>query len=313
VKLLLPTNVPLNPVLPEGVTAVYYDVAEPIPQEHVDAEAIVIWGSSARLLLDSARRLTRLRWIQSLAAGTDAIVAAGFTPDAVITSGRSLHDAPVTEHTLALILAAVRRLPELFEAHIAHRWAGEIGGLQPEYNPDHLTTLRGARVTVWGFGSIAAQLAPLLTALGAQVTGVARSPGERAGYPVIADSALEALLPETDLLVMILPGTPGNDGALSRERLALLSPRSWVVNVGRGSTVDEDALADALEAGALGGAAIDVTRVEPLPAESRLWSAPRLILTPHAAGGRPLGSDQLIAENAAALVAGTPLRNVVEG
>jgi phosphoglycerate dehydrogenase-like enzyme len=85
-----------------------------------------------------------------------------------------------------------------------------------------------------------------------------------------------------------------------------------VVNVGRGSTVDEAALVEALTGGRIAGAALDVTEVEPLPAASPLWDAPNLVLTPHAAGGRPVGADELIAANLTALLTGRQLRNVVE-
>jgi phosphoglycerate dehydrogenase-like enzyme len=167
-------------------------------------------------------------------------------------------------------------------------------------------------VLVWGFGSIAATLAPLLTALGAQVRGVARSGGTRHGFEVITPDDLPTALPETDVLLMILPATAETDRALDARLLGLLPRRAWVVNVGRGATVDEPALVDALRAGRIAGAALDVTAVEPLPPSSDLWDLPNVILTPHAAGGRPLGADALIAANAAAFLAGAPLTNVVE-
>ncbi len=99
--------------------------------------------------------------------------------------------------------------------------------------------------------------------------------------------------------------------ALDADRLARLPRHAWVVNVGRGTTVDEDALAAALEAGRLGGAALDVFATEPLPADSPLWTAPNCVVSPHAAGGRPQGAEALIAENLRRCLAGQPLRNVV--
>ena len=128
---------------------------------------------------------------------------------------------------------------------------------------------------------------------------------------VAAEDDLAELLPSTDLLIMILPSTAGTDRALDSRRLALLPPHAWLVNVGRGSTVDTDALLAALRAGRLGGAALDVFETEPLGADSPLWDEPDVILSPHAAGGRPLGADALIAENLRALMAGEPLRNAV--
>ncbi len=312
-KLLLPTSTPLSPDVPEGVTLVRYRPDEPIPADHADAEALVVWGNPPEQLRDCARRLRGLRWVQALTAGTEQVEAAGFAPGVVITSGRSLHDRTVAEHTLALVLAAARRLHRLVRAQIGHRWAGELGGIQPVHEPGSFRTLRDAQVLIWGFGSIATTLAPLLTALGARVTGVARSAGVRAGYPVVGVEDLPDRLPGTDLLIMILPGTPENHHALNADRLALLPPHAWLVNVGRGSTVDTDALLAALRAGRLGGAALDVFDPEPLPPDSPLWDEPDVIISPHAAGGRPLGADALIAANLRALLAGEPLTNVVRG
>jgi phosphoglycerate dehydrogenase-like enzyme len=311
-KVLLPTSMPLAPQVPDDVELVYYAPHDPVPASAEDAEVLVVWGNTDAQLRDCARRLGSLRWVQTLAAGPDQVLAAGFPPHVVVTSGRSLHDQPVAEHTLALVLAAARRLHRLTRAQVGHRWAGELGGLQRIDEPDSFRTLRGARVLIWGFGSIAAALAPHLTALGAQVTGVARGGGERGGYPVIPVGDLPDRLPETDLLIMILPDVPSTHRALNAERLARLPRHAWLVNVGRGSTVDTGALLAALRAGRLGGAALDVFETEPLPADSPLWDEPDVIISPHAAGGRPVGADALIAENLRALRGDDPLRNVVE-
>jgi phosphoglycerate dehydrogenase-like enzyme len=312
VKLLLPDSLPLAPALPDGVQAVVYDASAPVPDEHLDAEALVVWGSAPDDLRAVAGRMPRLRWVQTLAAGPDAVLAAGFPDDVVVTAGLGLHDATVTEHAVALVLALLRRLPAAARAQAEHRWATELGGLQPLRPADAVTSLIGARVLVWGFGHIGQTLAPVLRSLGADVRGAARSAGERAGFPVVAEQDLEAELGRTDVLVMILPSTPDTTHALDAARLAALPRHAYVVNVGRGSTVDEGALVEALTAGRIAGAALDVTEVEPLPAGSPLWDAPDLLLTPHAAGGRPVGADELIAANTAALLAGRDLRNVVE-
>jgi phosphoglycerate dehydrogenase-like enzyme len=167
-------------------------------------------------------------------------------------------------------------------------------------------------VTVWGFGSIGRTLEPHLTALGATVTGVGRRARQEGDVTVIDEAHLHDQLAQTDVLIMILPSTPATRGAVDADTLAALPAHAWVVNVGRGDAVDEPALMDALRGGRIGGAALDVTSIEPLPADSPLWDTPNLIITPHAAGGRPLGALDLLAENVNALLAGRPLRNVVE-
>jgi phosphoglycerate dehydrogenase-like enzyme len=240
------------------------------------------------------------------------VLAAGFPDDVVVTAGVGLHSRPVAEHALALVLALVRRLPAAGRAQAEHRWAGELGGLQPLHPEGAVTTLLDARVLIWGFGSIAQTLAPMLRLLGARVRGVARRAGERAGFEVVTEDDLEAELSRTDVLIMILPGTDATTRALDAGRLAALPAHAYVVNVGRGTTVDEPALVAALADGRIAGAAIDVTETEPLPADSALWDAPNLLLTPHGAGGRPVGADELISANLAALLAGRDLRNVVD-
>ncbi|HEY0811795.1 MAG TPA: NAD(P)-dependent oxidoreductase [Pseudonocardia sp.] len=309
-KILIPDTVAVDPAeLQDGLDldVVVYPVAEPIPEEHTDAEALVIWGNPPDQLADAARRLTRLRWIQDLAAGPGGVLKAGFAEQVVITNGRGLHDATVSEHALALTLAAARHLHRTVRAQIGHRWAGELGGLQPLDNAQGFSTLRDATVVIWGFGGIGRTLAPLLSALGAHVVGVARSARSEDGVEVVDD--VDAVLPTADVLVMILPSAPSTDRALDARRLAMLPPHAWLVNVGRGSTVDEDALVEAVRAGGIAGAALDVTQTEPLPVDSSLWDLPDVIITPHAAGGRPLGAADLIRKNVRALQAGEPLTN----
>ena len=312
-KVLLPSNVDLSDLtLPAGVDGFPYSVTDPVPEEHADASVLVVWGNPESQMRDAASRMKSLRWVQTLAAGPDAVLAAGFDPSVVVTSGRGLHDRTVGEHTLALVLAAARRVDLMTRAQIGHRWASELGGNQPLKDPDHFRTLREAHVVIWGFGSIAAVTAPLLTALGARVTGVAQSPGERHGYPVATEADFPALLPTADVLIMILPATPQTRHAFDAGIAALLPRHAWVVNVGRGATLDEAALVAAVREGRLGGAALDVTETEPLPPSSPLWDEPNIIVSPHAAGGRPLGAPALILANLEAFRAGRPLRNVVD-
>ncbi|WP_420112462.1 NAD(P)-dependent oxidoreductase [Pseudactinotalea sp.] len=295
-KILVPTVIPIDLETPDGVTRVDYDVASPIPEEHRDAEAVVVWLNPGERLVALPSELPRVRWVQGLMAGTDAVQAAFAGTDVVIAAGAGLHDQPVAEHTLALILAAARRLDEALAAQAQGHWLEEHGGNQIR-NRNGFTTLAGARVLIWGFGGIGLTLAGYLTALGAQVTGVARTAGERHGYRVITTADLPTELAATDVLVDILPGSPETDGAVGAEVFAALPEHAWFVNVGRGVTVDEAALDDALRAGSIAGAALDVFRTEPLPADSPLWHAPNTIITAHAAGGRPQQPGRLIAEN----------------
>lgn len=310
-KLLLPTSLPDMPELPDGVMGVHYDSQARIPAEHLDATGIVVFDNKLGYLKAAAPQMPDLRWVQSLNAGTDLLHPI-FSPEVSITSGVGLHDHTVSEHTVALALALVRELPEAAAAQSEHRWADELGGYRPLHPTGAVTTLIGSRVLVWGFGSIGQHLAPILTALGAEVRGVARSAGQRAGYDVVAQEDLLDALAGTDVLIMILPSTDETAGAFGRTEIDALPDHAILVNVGRGSTVDETALVEALAEGRLAGAALDVTDVEPLPADSPLWDSPRTLITPHSAGGRPVGADELIADNVRRLLAGDSLRNLVE-
>src|SRR5687768_15398366 len=109
-KLLLPDSIDLDLDVPEGVECVVYAIDQPIPEQHTDARAVVVWDNPPGQLRDMAQRLAGLRWVQTLAAGPDAVLAAGFAPHVAITAGGGLHDRTVAEHTLALVLAAARRL-----------------------------------------------------------------------------------------------------------------------------------------------------------------------------------------------------------
>lgn len=311
-KVLYPTNVSGLPSVPDGVRLVRYDPARPIPTEHHDAEVLVSWGSTIGLMREAAAQLTKLRWVQGLAAGPDEVLAAGFADDVRISTGRSLHDETVAEHALALVLAGLRGLHLLIPAQAEHRWRTDLGGPRVERPEVWRETLHAANVLIWGFGAIGQRLAPLLTALGARVSGVGRRAGRRAGYPVISTDLLPEALPHTDVLVMILPNAPETRHALNAELIARLPRAAWLVNVGRGATVDEEALVEALRAGTIAGAALDVFATEPLPGDSPLWELPNVIITPHTAGGRPRDAAALVEANLAAYVAGRPLRNEIQ-
>ncbi|KAJ4175214.1 hypothetical protein NW754_005634 [Fusarium falciforme] len=313
-KLLYPTSLKLDVSSIEGFSVELkpYDVKKTIPEDLIDAEVLVTWTNSAENLKDAAARMKNLRWIQSLAAGPNDVLSAGFdTSKITVTTGSGLHDRTVAEHALGLLLNAARRFYEMRDYQLQGKWPGHLGGPQPDRPAGAFTTLRDARVLIWGFGNIAKTLTPHLLGLGAEVRGIARRRGVRDGIEVYGEDSLAELLPETDALVMILPGSDSTRHALNAERLKLLPKHAWVVNVGRGTSIDEDALVDALEKGEIGGAALDVFETEPLPEPSRLWKAPNVIVSPHAAGGRPQDSEGLIADNLRRFRAGQDLKNII--
>lgn len=296
----------------DGVEFVTIDHSVPVPEEHVDADVLVAWGQPADVLRDSADRLTNLKLVQAFLAGPDPVVAAGFPVEVPIATGVGLHDGPVSEHALGMILALMRHLPLALQNQEQHYWDPKLAGaMKLRADDGRVTTLNDANVTIWGYGSIGSTLAPLLQSLGAKVTGAARTAGERGGVTVVDYEGLADVLADTDVLVMILPHHPTTANAMNAERFAQLKPGALLVNVGRGSTVDESALVDALRSGHLAGAAIDVTATEPLPSESPLWDEKNLLITPHVAGGRPQNGDKLLAQNIDAIRTGGAIRNLV--
>lgn len=307
--LIVPTDAPfeLDPI--DGVEALGYDPDADLTDDHLAADAAVVWGFASPII-EQLLAAPNLRWIQTLTAGPDPVLAAGFPAEVQVTTGRGFHDETVAEHTLALALAGLRQLPECLDAQAQHRWAEELSGFRPLHDGKTLTTLIGARVTVWGFGSIGQTVAARFAALGAEVTGIARSAGERLGYPVRATEDVDEVLAQTDVLVLVLPKSPATDNVLDARRMALLPDYAWVINVGRGNAIDEGALASALQKGTLGGAGLDVFQTEPLPSDSPLWDAPHVIITPHNAGGRPLHTKEFITDNLQRLLTGQPLRNL---
>ncbi|QBJ93255.1 dihydrofolate reductase [Streptomyces seoulensis] len=243
-------------------------------------------------------KLPNLRAVQSLSAGVEKLaplMPAGVT----LHNGRGLHDASTAEHALGLILAAQRDLPQWTADQAAGRW-----------EPHFTRSLADARVTIVGYGSIGAALERRLIACEADVVRVARRARPEAGVHAVAD--LPALLPETDIVVLVLPENPHTVGMFGAKELAALPDGALVVNVGRGRTLDTGALLAETRSGRL-RAALDVTDPEPLPAEHPLRHAPGVLLTPHVAGGsasfRPR-AERLIVEQVRRFAAGEPLHHL---
>lgn len=298
-KVLLPTSVPRGLRLDAdhgAVQVVAYDPDEPIPADHRDAEVVMAWMNPRHQVVTMAETLPNLRWVQCLGSGPESFLTAGFAPQVTITRGVDLHNVPVAEHCIALLLAAARRLDLARDAQSVSRWAGELGGNQL-VTRSGFTRIHGSRFVIWGLGRIGHAIADRLTAMGGSVQGLGRSAGVHDGIRVAAVEDAGEVLADADALIAVLPDRPSTAQVINRSIFEQLPAHSWLVNVGRGRTVDEHALVEALEQGTIAGAALDVFAEEPLPADSPLWSASNAIITPHSAGGRPEGIDELVNEN----------------
>jgi phosphoglycerate dehydrogenase-like enzyme len=226
-----------------------------------------------------------IRWVQLPFAGVDAFLSL-LDDDRTWTSTKGAYSEPVAEHALALGLAGLRHLPSRARAR---EW-GEQGGRR----------LMGGRVTVVGGGGITEALLRLLAPFHVDATVVRRTVAPVAGASlVVGTDRLHEVLPGADLVVLALALTPETEGIIGAAELALMEPHAWLVNVARGRHVVTDDLVDALRRRAIGGAALDVTEPEPLPAGHPLWTLDNCLITPHTANtwemAEPLFAERVTA------------------
>lgn len=300
-KVLLPNSFALSLPPEEGVTWVTFDVSAPIPEEHRDAEALVVWLDPHAA--EHVAQLPHLKLIQGMMAGAESLHATNPPAGVILATANGLHDATVSEHAIALALYLVRDLRIATEEQDNHRWSRDRIFFTELRPGGRLTSLLGAQVTIWGYGHIGRHLAGMLKAFGARVRGLAtsrRTEGDIEVYDGANLAQRDEVLADTDVLILILPATEATANVVDASVFAALPERAVVVNVGRGKTVKEDDLAAALREGKIAGAGLDVTATEPLPADSPLWDL-ATIITPHTAGGRPVGAEELILANVRAL------------
>jgi glyoxylate/hydroxypyruvate reductase len=260
------------------------------------------WWQPGRLL----DNCPKLRWVQATSAGIGGFVRRHELDrgDVVFTTAAGAHAVPLTEFALTGALYLIKGVPELLDRQRRHNW--ERYTTQP---------LAGRRVTVVGLGQIGRHVASTFAALGTHVVGVARPGGstpELPGVTVIDTDALDIVLTSTDVLILATPLTPETHHLIDRRRLDLLPDGAVLVNISRGVVVDQAALEDALREDRLGGAALDVTDPEPLPAESPLWDRADVLISPHSASTLSTENAVLVdlfVDNLARWREGRPLRN----
>ncbi|MEJ2292994.1 MAG: D-2-hydroxyacid dehydrogenase [Deinococcales bacterium] len=271
-------------------------------------EIEIIIGFPPRELLTA---MPNLKWYQQWAAGADwlrrhpELAEADFT----LTSAVGIHAVQIGEHVFATLLALARELPAAVLAQRERRWRG--------FDRARPFELFDKDLLVLGVGAIGGRVAELGKAFGMRVTGLRRNPSKAAeGVDrMVGLDALDEVLPEADVVVLTVPLTDETRDLLSAERIGRMKPGAVLVNIGRGGTVDEQALAAALADGRLRGAALDVFETEPLPPGSPLWGLPNLLITSHYAGATPRYGERAMAlalDNLQRYVAGEPLKNVVD-
>lgn len=258
---------------------------------------------------------TNLRWIHAPTAAVHQLLFAELVSSNVtITNSRGVHGPVVAEHVMALIFALAKKIPQAALFQQKHIWGQEAiwrDGAHPR-------EIAGATLGLVGLGSIGRRVAQMASALGMRVIAVREhvekgSPeGVEAVFP---PPAINEVLKQSDYIVLAAPLIAATHGLINADRLAAMKPGACLINVGRGAQVDEAALVEALRTGRIAGAALDVFEREPLPADSPLWSAENLLITPHTAGLTDKlwhRHYELFSDNLRRYVAREPLRFVVD-
>ncbi len=290
-----------------GMQLVTVTTPEELAAEIVDAD--VLYGFPTAALLQQGKAL---RWIQSPSAGVNYLQSLTelVENDIVLTNTRGAHGPSIGEHTFALLFALTRHIPESIDAQRKHYWA------RPElYRTSR--EMRGLTMGIIGFGAIGRAVAQ--RAKGFDMEILAIDPHPDPGAPFVAETwgmeRLPDLLARSDVVVVAAPYTVESHHLLDAAALAHMKQDAYLIVVSRGGIVDEDALADALQAGKLAGAGLDVTEIEPLSSESRLWDAPNMVITPHTAGDsseKERRCIEILRENLVRFSRGETLLNLVD-
>ena len=270
-------------------------------------EADIILGNLPVARLGQA---ANLKWLQLNSSGADAYAAEGVLgPEVLLTNATGAYGLAISEHLLAVTLFLKKKLGLYYRNQKNREWKDE----------GQVTAIAGSRTLVIGLGSIGGDYARKMSLLGSRVTGIRRTKKECPDYleEIGTYEDIDRLLPEADIVAMALPNTPQTYHIMNEERLSSMKRGSILLNVGRGTAIDQEALAKALRNGPLAGASIDVTDPEPLPTDHPLWRCENLLLTPHVAGDYHLQEtlDQIVElfiDNLGRYAGGRALRNPVD-
>jgi len=247
-----------------------------LPQELPDTDIFIGYSLRANQLLDAKK----LKWIHSTAAGVAQLMYPELRDSGItVTNPSGIFSVPMAEHTLGLIIALARNFPDSMRYQDQSRWAQQELWDQPQ----HLTELNGQVLLIVGYGSIGHELARRAKAFDMRVWGVSRSGKGDASLAekIVPISQLHEVLPHADFVVLSAPETSETKHLIAEPELARMKSTARLINVARGSLLDQSALLAALQQKKIAGAALDVTAPEPLPATDPLWKAPNLLITPH--------------------------------
>jgi phosphoglycerate dehydrogenase-like enzyme len=272
-----------------------------------EADAVFLVNFQSSVLKDVWARRQRLRWVHVAAVGVNAVLFPELvSSDVILTNSRGVFDAAMGEYVLAMMLALAKDLARTIQLQRERSWQHRDPAL-----------LRGGTVLVVGVGGIGAGVAESAAANGMTVIGVGRQARDAQGpfNRIAAVGELKSLVPQADWIVLATPLTAQTRGLFSRELIWSMRPTARLINVARGDVVDEDALVEALQAGRIAGAGLDVVKTEPLPADHPLWGMPNVIISPHMSVDVPESRQwlmELFLQNLDRFGRGEPLLNVVD-
>ncbi len=276
-------------------------------QEHLQDVEVAAGGFPHEWI----ERAPKLRWFQQWGAGANWLMdhPEAIEKDFVLTNASGVHSIPISEHIMAFLLAFARDLPNSFATQKAHDWKR---GKKSE-----VFELAGKTLLLIGVGAIGQRTAQIASALGMKVWGIRRNPAEKAEgiEKMVGPEELDQLLPEADFIVLTVPETPETLHMIDAKAFDKMKSGAYIVNIGRGGTIDEQAMIEALQSGKLGGAGLDVFETEPLPEDSPLWDQDNVIITAHYSGSTPYYDQRamnIFIENLERYVKGEPLVNVVD-
>ena len=270
----------------------------------------IVFGPSDAKSPALVKAAPNLKWFASYYAGVDPLLANKvITDDMVLTNGSGAYGVTIAEHMVMVSLMMLRRYPEYYQ-YVQNK---------EFYSDLMIGSLYGATIVIVGTGDIGSKFAQRLRAfLPAKIIGVNRSGRNVEGFDqIVPISQIEEVLPQADIIALTLPGTPETNNLLSRERIAMLKKGAFLINVGRGNSIDQDAVIDALNRKHLAGAALDVFRQEPVPENDPAWTTPGLLFTPHCSGKMTMAytRDTLVntfCENIGRFCIGQPMLHVVD-
>ena len=260
------------------------------------------------------RLAKRLKWVHSTAAGVAQLMYPELRNSGIIvTNASGVHAIPMAEHVVGMMVALARDFPGAMRYQLRRQWA------QQEIwdGPARPRELAGSVVLLVGFGAVGRAIAGRLRPFGMTIWAVTRSGNADPALAtrVFAAAQLDSALPRADFVVLAAPQTPETHHLIGERQLALMKPAAFLINVARGSLVDETALIAALQRRAIAGAGLDVTAEEPLPSSSPLWSLENVLVTPHTSGASERlweREGELLLDNLERWFSGQPLRNQVD-